>query len=166
MLDPKQTIRDLLRLSRLPISLPSIPLSALPTAAASCCTPAPPPQLDAGYTFPSAHRFPLPPPRPSGRRRGPPPGAGPRRPSCRASSNVPSGILVPLLRVPHCLDAPAVGDGPRRRSSSGRPWRTSSTAPRRRPHRIIIVSSRSRLLCPSKSRIFIILLMVLPCTHR
>jgi hypothetical protein len=38
-----------------------------------------PTQLDAGHPFPSAHGFPAPPPRSSGRRRGPSPGAGPRR---------------------------------------------------------------------------------------
>jgi hypothetical protein len=136
--DPKNHHR-----SPQPISLPRT-LSALPTAAAPCCSPpttqprrslAPPPP-GRRPPFLSAHRFPAPPTRPRGQRRGPLPVARPRRPeqgeaAFRSGRRCAPPVLPRRLRVPPCLEAPAVGDGPSSSSSSGggRCWRTSSTAP-------------------------------------
>jgi hypothetical protein len=117
---------DLFRLSRPPIS-PLIPFQ-----------PYLPPPLRAEHRRPHPTRcrppIPLRPPIPraSAKTLGPasrtfvqcwpsPSGAvGDGRPRLAAPPPIPSRILVPLLRVPHRLDAPAVGDGPRRRRSSGR----------------------------------------------
>jgi hypothetical protein len=136
-------------------------LPSLLTGAPASSTPAP--------------RFPAPPTRPNGRRQGPSPGAGPCRPEQGETAFQSGRRWAPILprRLPYnlCSWCPSSAS---LLAWMHQPWATAQIAaaaagaggppprrPRSRSHRLLIVSSRSHLLCPCRPHIFVILITVL-----
>ena len=119
--------------------------------------PSPPDQT---HPIPSAPTITARPPCPRRRRRGPPPGCRPGQAPPSLRSSCPPAAMAPLadlacqppLRLPPCLHAPAVGDGPN--SSGGRRWRwrASSKAPASRLCGARCKEARRMRRCWSPSR--------------